>query len=147
LLLVDFPRLLPVFIVDIFTGDDLDELGLKVLIFFNCFLKDVLRSRCSHGSLRVRLWSFVSAEIQKKNEVARDRGQQRLICLGVRSSPPGRLTESRKNVIVPTRFRLHNSPRQKSSALLLIFITLLYLIQVSLLLIIIIDLKSVKKDS
>jgi hypothetical protein len=65
LLLVDFPRLLPVFIVDIFTGDDLDELGLKVLIFLNFFLKDVVRSRCSHGALRIRLWSLVSVEIQK----------------------------------------------------------------------------------
>ena len=74
MLLVDFPRLLPVFIVDIFTGDDLDELGLKVLIFFNCFLKDVLRSRCSHGSLRVRLWSFVSAEIQKKKKLLATEG-------------------------------------------------------------------------
>jgi hypothetical protein len=46
---------------------------------------------------------------------------------------------------VRTRFRLHNSPHQKSSALLLIYIILLYLIQGPLLLIIIIELKRDKK--
>ena len=62
-LLIDLPRLLPFFIVDIFTSDDLDELGLKILIFLDFFLEDFLRSCCSHDAFSKTLWGVWILEL------------------------------------------------------------------------------------